>query len=65
MECEREKNSENCPCTWKSCDRKGVCCECVKYHLNQEEVPACFFPSNIEKTYDRSIRRFVEIYNKQ
>jgi hypothetical protein len=25
------------------------------------ELPACFFPAEVEKTYDRSIRKFVQI----
>jgi len=28
------------------------------------ELPACFFPDDVERTYDRSIRKFVEIYGK-
>ena len=26
------------------------------------ELPACYFPTNVEKTYDRSIRKFIEAY---
>jgi len=25
------------------------------------ELPACYFPDDVEKTYDRSIRKFIEI----
>jgi len=28
------------------------------------ELPACYFPADVEKTYDRSIRRFVELHSK-
>jgi len=44
------------------CDRKGKCCECIRYHLKRKELPGCVFPPEIEKTYDRSIRKFVSIY---
>jgi hypothetical protein len=27
-----------------------------------EELPACAFPSNVEKTYDRSFTRFVKVF---
>jgi hypothetical protein len=26
------------------------------------ELPACLFPDDVERTYDRSIRRFIETY---
>jgi hypothetical protein len=29
------------------------------------EVPACFFPDEVERTYDRSIERFIEVYQKK
>ncbi|HEC77407.1 MAG TPA: hypothetical protein ENI33_09180 [Thermoplasmatales archaeon] len=63
MECRKEKNLRNCPCTWEYCDKKGICCECVKYHLNNNEMPACFFPPEVERTYDRSIKKFIEVWN--
>jgi hypothetical protein len=27
-----------------------------------KELPACFFPDETERTYNRSLRRFIEIY---
>jgi len=59
----REINMEDCPCTYP-CSKKGVCCECIRYHLKRGELPACAFPSEVEKTYDRTFERFVEIYSK-
>ncbi len=56
----QEENKKNCPCTY-SCSRKGMCCECIRYHLKNNELPACFFPKDVEKTYDRSIEKFIEI----
>jgi len=62
MECPNlEKNLSRCNCTWEPCPRKGKCCECIAYHRVHGELPACFFPDDVERTYDRSIRKFVEI----
>lgn len=61
-ECKAEKNMENCNCSYEPCSRKGVCCECVTYHRKMRELPACFFPDDVEKTYDRSYEKFIEIY---
>lgn len=54
-------NMKDCTCTYPSCPRKGMCCECIRYHLKQKELPACCFPKNIEKTFDRSFEKFIEI----
>ena len=62
MECNKKKNMNNCNCTYEPCPRKGICCECVQYHISMQQLPACFFPDDVEKTYDRSIRRFVRLY---
>ena len=59
MECKIESNKENCFCTYP-CDRKGKCCDCLKHHLGDRELPACCFPKDVEKTYDRSFEKFVE-----
>jgi len=56
-----EKNMQMCPCTYPGCPKKGKCCECMHYHRQNGELPACYFPPDVEKTYDRSIRKFVEI----
>ncbi len=61
-ECNVKNNMQNCNCTWEPCSRKGVCCECLQYHWSRDELPACFFPDDVEKTYDRSLRRFIEVY---
>lgn len=64
-ECNVEQNLTKCNCTYEPCDKKGVCCECIQYHLNLGELPACLFPDDIEKTYDRSIERFIKVYQKR
>ncbi len=62
MECRIEANMANCNCTYQPCPRKGKCSECLAYHLKAEELPACVFAPEVEKTYDRSFRRFVEVF---
>lgn len=64
MDCNIEANLKHCNCTYEPCSRKGKCCECISYHLSINELPACCFPGNIEKTYDRSFARFVKIYKE-
>ncbi|MCS7280825.1 MAG: DUF6485 family protein [Desulfobacterota bacterium] len=59
MECNVEKNLTFCTCTYEPCSRKGRCCECVIYHRKKKELPGCFFSKEAERTYDRSIRRFI------
>ncbi|MCK4590290.1 MAG: hypothetical protein KAT86_00950 [Candidatus Latescibacteria bacterium] len=57
-----EENKKQCPCTYEPCSKKGICCECIKYHWQLGELPACFFTPEVEKTYDRSIERFIQSY---
>ncbi|MBC8488715.1 MAG: hypothetical protein H8D45_22040 [Bacteroidetes bacterium] len=62
--CTFEKNKQNCNCTYP-CSKKGICCECISYHRRINELPACYFPSDIEHTYDRSIENFIRIYKER
>lgn len=62
MECTISDNSAACPCTYASCSKRGKCCECVKYHVARGELPGCFFPPEVEKTYDRSRARYIATY---
>ncbi len=64
-ECKIEDNKAKCNCTYEPCSRKGICCECLRYHRNAGQLPACYFPADVERTYDRSIDRFVETYRKR
>jgi len=61
MECQIEVNKAKCTCTYEPCSRKGKCCECIAYHLESDELPACVFPPDVERTYDRSFVRFVRV----
>lgn len=57
----KEKNLQQCTCTYEPCARKGLCCECVAYHRKSGELPGCYFTAEVEKTYDRSIARFLKM----
>ncbi len=60
MECRQKENLQNCPCTYPNCSRKGTCCECIKHHLANNELPACAFSKEAEKTFDRSFKKFID-----
>lgn len=61
MDCKKEANLDTCACTYPGCSRKGVCCDCLHYHLSMRQLPGCCFPADVEKTYDRSFKRFAEL----
>ncbi len=56
-----EKNMSMCTCSYAGCPKHAKCCECLHSHRRQGQLPACYFPPEVEKTYDRSIAKFVEI----
>ena len=58
MECKKASNLAACACTYP-CRRRGICCECVSHHRARGELPACYFTPEDEKTYDRSIGRYM------
>lgn len=53
-----ERGAGDCPCSYP-CPRRGRCCECVEYHRGLGQLPACYFSPEDEKTYDRSIARYL------
>lgn len=57
----REENLKHCKCTYSVCSRKGMCCECIRHHRENGEIPGCLFPKDAEKTYNRSIEKFIEV----
>jgi hypothetical protein len=61
VECNKEKNLTQCKCTYDTCARKGICCECISYHLISRELPGCCFPEKEEATYDRSFEHFARL----
>jgi len=66
VRCENKtSNLQNCNCTYAGCDKQGVCCECLRYHLAMKELPGCCFPDDAERTYDRSFRKFIEVWSSR
>lgn len=64
MECDLKRNLVQCPCSYGSCSRRGKCCECVAYHRRSNQIPGCFFTPEAERTYDRSITKFIAAQKK-
>jgi len=62
MECVIENNKKHCNCTYEPCERKHKCCQCMHYHRKNGELPACYFNTAFEKTYDRSISNFIRMH---
>lgn len=62
MECNIETTLSRCNCSYDPCPRKGHCCDCIAYHLKMDELPACTFPAEVERTFDRSFSRFVSLH---
>jgi hypothetical protein len=64
MECLKEENLKDCNCSY-SCAKKGICCQCIAYHRKKGAIPACYFPDDVEPTYDRSIENFIRVYQER
>ncbi len=65
MKCKLEQNKKNCTCTYTSCSKRGICCECIAHHKSYGELPGCLFTPEGEKTYDRSIENFIKTYQNK
>ena len=65
MECNQTKNLDRCNCSYEPCSRKGICCECLKYHVQMRQLPACVFPDDAERTYDRSYEHFARLVQER
>ena len=61
MNCKQAANQSRCNCTYEPCERKGACCDCLRYHLESRELPACCFPAAAEATFDRSFEHFARL----
>ena len=60
MDCKKQANMDFCTCSYDGCARKGICCECLQYHLKSRQLPGCCFPKDAEATYDRSFEAFAK-----
>lgn len=65
MECKQTSNQKQCNCSYGGCSRHGVCCDCLRYHLGVRQLPACCFPADVERTYDRSFEQFARLVNEK
>lgn len=61
MDCKKSSNLQQCNCSYAPCLRKGICCDCIRYHLSMRELPACCFPDSAERTFDRSFEHFSQL----
>lgn len=52
-------NLDMCNCT-AECPRKGNCCLCLAHHRAKNQLPACYFTEEEERTWNRSIKFFVQ-----
>jgi len=59
----KTQNTAKCTCSYPGCPRHALCCECLQYHLDKQQLPGCCFPPPAEKTYDRSFRKFIEVWS--
>ncbi len=65
IKCEKlQDNMKKCNCTYEPCPRKGNCCACLHYHLAMDQLPACAFTDEAEKTWDRSFAKFIATRSK-
>jgi uncharacterized protein DUF6485 len=64
-ECNVDRNKAKCACTYEPCPRKGICCECISYHRKSNELPGCFFSPEDERSYDRSVARFIKANSRR
>ncbi|HUW07485.1 MAG TPA: DUF6485 family protein [Williamwhitmania sp.] len=64
MECQNAQNLKGCNCSYP-CTRKGNCCQCVAYHRKKGQLPACYFPDDVERGYDRSIANFIAVVEER
>jgi hypothetical protein len=63
--CNIDRNMKRCNCSYEPCSRKGKCCDCLSYHWNMGQLPACMFPDDVERTWDRSVERFISTYSER
>ena len=65
MDCKKDTNLKRCNCTYSGCPRQGICCDCIAYHLAKRQLPACCFPPEAERTYDRSFEHFAKLVTQR
>lgn len=63
--CTVDRNRKDCTCTYEPCSRKGLCCDCLRDHWRNKELPGCLFPPEVESTYDRSLSTFIAAWKRR
>jgi hypothetical protein len=61
MECKQALNETRCTCTYPGCKHHAICCDCLHRHKAKRQLPGCFFPPDVEKTWERSFEAFAEL----
>ena len=61
MDCKKDINQARCTCSYDACSRRGVCCDCLTYHLAKRQLPGCCFNEKAERTHDRSFEHFARL----
>ncbi|MEW5822483.1 MAG: DUF6485 family protein [Cyanobacteriota bacterium] len=49
MECKNANSNPSCTCTYTSCSRHGICCECITYHRKTGQMVGCYFPKMLKE----------------
>lgn len=60
-DCKKARNEKSCACSYDPCPRKGMCCDCLTFHLRSRQLPGCCFPAEAEQTFDRSFEHFARL----
>jgi len=60
MKCASSSSAQHCTCTNTACPSWGDCLDCVTRHRERKEIPGCFFTTEGEKTYNRSVENFIK-----
>ena len=42
-------NVGECPCSKMECERRGICCECIRSHRSRGSLVACMRPDVLVK----------------
>lgn len=67
VDCNIDNLKTTCVCTYSTCSRRGKCCECISYHLKNNELPGCVFAKiskDAEGSYNRSFEYFADLVSK-
>jgi len=55
------RNVKECACPKTTCPNHGLCCNCIKKHRENDQLPYCLFPEkdkSVEHYYSKLQERF-------